>query len=169
MFLPETGRVLDVGTGTGVIALSLKRLNPKADVHAIDIDPWAVKIAKDNVKTSKLKVEVWEGDLADERQNFDMVVANLPTYDKTQMDEEELKGPAVAYKADDKDGLSLYKKLLGQLDTTLKPTGVFVCECQAKLLDEWEKYCNEKGWLTLMKTEASLGFIRDPKLSDKNS
>lgn len=162
MFLPATARVLDVGTGTGVIALSLKRLNPKAEVHAVDIDPEAVRIAKENAKGAKLKVEIWEGDLAEGRQNFDMVVANLPTYDDEQIENEVLQGPRIAYYAG-KDGLALYKKLFKQLDTVLKPNGIFVCECQSKLIDKWEKYVNKQGWLTMMKTEAALAFIRDTR------
>lgn len=160
MFLKPNARVLDVGTGSGVIALSLKKLNPKAEVHATDIDPEAIKTARANAKREKLKVEIWDGDLASERQNFDMVVANLPTFDRIQMDNEVLYGPEVAYYAGEKDGLRLYKKLVKQLDIALKPDGIFVCECQAILQEAFEKYMNKKGWLTMMKTDACLAFIR---------
>lgn len=160
MFLPATARVLDVGCGSGVIALALKRLNPKTEIHAVDIDPEAVKLTKHNSKALKLKIEAWEGDLAEGRQNFHMVVANLPTFNDEDMETHALYGPKIAYKAGKKDGLTLYKKLLRQLPHALTPEGIFVCECRKDLQDKFEAYAHKKGWRTLMKTDNALAFIR---------
>jgi release factor glutamine methyltransferase len=160
MFLPAEGRVLDVGTGSGFIALALKRLNPKADVHAVDTDPEAVKQAKSNAKGLKLKIEVWEGYLAEGRQDFDMVVANLPTYNDEDIENETLYGPHGAYFVHATDRLYLYKELFKQLPDVLKEDGIFVCELRKDLHEKLLKYAEKQGWKPIMETDASLAFVK---------
>lgn len=160
MFLPEKGKMLDVACGSGVLALALKCLNPKANVHATDIDPEAVRITEHNSKALNLKVTVSQGNLIEDRQGFDLIVANLPTFDDEDMNTHMLHGPRVAYYASKKDGLKLYKQLFKQLSTALQPEGVFVCECQAKLQEKLENHAHKRGWQTIMKTDACLAFIR---------
>lgn len=164
-FLAPAQRVLDVGCGSGIIALSLKRLNPWADVHAVDIDREARRITEYNAKKLKLKISVMSGDLAEGRTGFDMIVANLPTFDDEDMEQHVLHGPDVAYFADKKDGLKLYKRLIKQAETALNSEGILVFECQSKLQDKLEKYAHSKDWVTMMKTDACLAFVRKELLA----
>ena len=55
--------VVDVGTGTGAIALTIKDERPDARVLAIDLSPEAVALARENAGRSALDVEVVQGDL----------------------------------------------------------------------------------------------------------
>jgi ribosomal protein L11 methyltransferase len=76
----RAGAVLDVGTGTGVLAIAAALLRPGSHVTAIDVDPIAVEVARENVAINNVSasVELVEGqprDLAG--RTFDMVVANL--------------------------------------------------------------------------------------------
>lgn len=72
-------QVMDVGTGSGILAIGSALLDA-GDVLAIDIDPVAVKVAKENVTQNKLdhKIHVMEGDLVkDVQDTFDLCVANI--------------------------------------------------------------------------------------------
>jgi ribosomal protein L11 methyltransferase len=74
------GRLLDVGTGTGILAIGAALLRPGSRVAAIDIDPQAVEIARENVAINGAidSIEVFEGQPLDfAGRAFDAVVANL--------------------------------------------------------------------------------------------
>ena len=73
------GRLLDVGTGTGILAIAAAKLVPDSQITGIDIDPLAVKIARENIELNKvdLLVEIREGQPRDLNGEFDVVVANL--------------------------------------------------------------------------------------------
>ena len=77
----EAPRVLDVGTGSGAIALALADEHPGARVVALDLSPDALSLARENVERTGLgdRVEVRQGDLVDGvRGPFDLVVSNPP-------------------------------------------------------------------------------------------
>ena len=77
----EAPRVLDVGTGSGAIALALADEHPGARVVALDLSPDALSLARENVERTGLgdRVELRQGDLVDGvRGPFDLVVSNPP-------------------------------------------------------------------------------------------
>ena len=76
--LPRGARVLDVGTGSGAIALALKDERGDLDVVASDVSAEAVAIARANVSRLGLAVEVVEGDLLAGLEGLDAVVSNPP-------------------------------------------------------------------------------------------
>ena len=70
--------VLDIGTGTGIQAITAA-LNGARDVVATDINPDALKLAKENAKLNKVKIEVIESDLfAKVKGKFDLIIFNAP-------------------------------------------------------------------------------------------
>lgn len=76
----QGGRLLDVGTGTGILAIAAALIAPGSRVTAIDIDPQAVVVARENVEINNATgyVETIEGEPRDYTgREFDMVVANL--------------------------------------------------------------------------------------------
>lgn len=81
----EAVRLLDVGTGTGLIALMLAQRFPGASVTAIDIDPSAVEQASENVAASPFasRIEVMAADICqfDTLQHFDAIVCNPPFFE----------------------------------------------------------------------------------------
>jgi release factor glutamine methyltransferase len=80
-------RVVDVGTGSGAIALALAQELPSAEVHATDISPGALALARENAETNGLAVELHEGDLlAGVAGPFDLVVSNPPYVDAGELD-----------------------------------------------------------------------------------
>ena len=75
-----TPRVLDVGTGTGAIALSIADEHPGAQVRAIDVSPEALALARENAELTGLEIELIEGDLVGGLgdREYDLVVSNPP-------------------------------------------------------------------------------------------
>jgi release factor glutamine methyltransferase len=81
--LPDRGAVVDVGTGTGAVALAIKRFRPAASVWATDVSMDAVRVARANASRHGLGIEVVPGDLFsrlpdDLQRGVDLVVANPP-------------------------------------------------------------------------------------------
>lgn len=75
----EAPRVVDVGTGTGAIALALKHERPDARVTATDISPAALALARENAERHGLEVDLVEADLLTGVAGpFDLVVSNPP-------------------------------------------------------------------------------------------
>jgi ribosomal protein L11 methyltransferase len=75
--LPPGASVLDLGCGSGILAIIASRLGA-GSVEAIDIDPLAVKVAKDNCAINRVAVDVHAGELKDARRpRYDFVVANI--------------------------------------------------------------------------------------------
>jgi release factor glutamine methyltransferase len=71
-------RVLDLGTGTGAIALALADEHPGARVTAVDSSPDAVALARENAERLRLSVEIAEGGLDAAAAGWDLVVSNPP-------------------------------------------------------------------------------------------
>ncbi len=112
---PKNLKILDVGTGSGCIAITLKKELEDAEVYASDVSEEAINIAKKNAKNLGAKVEFITSYLL---QNVnitpDIIVANLPYVDENWdwLDKESLKqDPDIALYAKD-GGLELIKKLI---------------------------------------------------------
>jgi ribosomal protein L11 methyltransferase len=72
------GSFLDVGTGTGVLAIAAAKMFPESIVEACDTDADAVRIARENAEiNNELGIHVFEGSITEATQNFDVVCANL--------------------------------------------------------------------------------------------
>ena len=83
----ESPRVVDVGTGSGAIALAIAQERPQARVQATDISPAALALAAENAEANGLEVEFREGDLlAGLAGPFDLIVSNPPYVDPDELD-----------------------------------------------------------------------------------
>jgi release factor glutamine methyltransferase len=80
--------VLDVGTGTGAIALAIADEHPGARVTAIDVAPDALALARENAERAGAEIVLLEADLADGLPSgpFDLVVSNPPYIDPAELD-----------------------------------------------------------------------------------
>ncbi|PRY82105.1 peptide chain release factor N(5)-glutamine methyltransferase [Alkalibacterium olivapovliticus] len=124
--------VLDIGTGTGVLAISHKLERPQDRVTAVDISPEAITVAEENAKRHNADVTFLVSDLTQEiNQRMDLIISNPPYISKQEknvMDDSViLHEPHLALFAED-DGLYFYKKLAEQLPGIISPEGVIVME-----------------------------------------
>lgn len=127
-------QIIDVGTGSGAIALSLAHYLPKLMVIGIDISPEAVAVAQSNAEELGLaeRVNLSVGDLlAEQTGPFDMVAANLP-YVPTDIKDQipatvRDYEPGLALWAGP-DGFDLYRRLIPQAYALLKPGGCLLFE-----------------------------------------
>ncbi|MBW0765291.1 peptide chain release factor N(5)-glutamine methyltransferase [Mammaliicoccus fleurettii] len=125
----------DIGTGSGAIAISLKKERPDLSVIATDISPNAIAIAKENAKLLETEVEFLLGEslkpLIDRNIQVDILVSNPPyiSYDEQkQMSETVLDyEPHLALFAHD-DGLAIYKDILSNLDKVITQGGLVIFE-----------------------------------------
>lgn len=119
--LSEKPKFLEIGTGSGCIAVTLAAEFPRAKVVATDVSTEALEIARENNVVLGAGVEFYRGDLledlSDDAGGFDVLVSNLPYVDEgwEWLDERTLDfEPKLALYAED-GGLALYKKLILQM------------------------------------------------------
>jgi release factor glutamine methyltransferase len=167
--LPEKdleARVLDIGTGSGAVALAIARERPKALVTATDVSAAALEIAERNAEALEMsdRFRFVEGDLfeplADEQ--FDLVVSNPP-----YLAESERSGlaPELAHEPETAlfagpDGLAVLRELVAGVARQLVPGGGFAVElapAQAPIVAQW---CREAGLQDVCKHRDLAGRLR---------
>jgi release factor glutamine methyltransferase len=117
--LPRGARVVDVGTGSGAVALALKDERPDLDVVATDTSPDALAVARANAARLGLDVAFVEGDLLDGAGDVDAVVSNPPYVEDSATLAPEIARhePAVALYAG-ADGLTVIRRLVAAAAAT---------------------------------------------------
>jgi release factor glutamine methyltransferase len=127
-------RMIDVGTGSGCIALALASELPKAEIHACDISDEALEIARINAARLRLeRVQFKKSDLlaAYKDVKFDFVVSNPPYVGESEADkvQKQVKDfePRVAVFSG-REGMDVYKRLIPQAEQALNPGGWLVME-----------------------------------------
>jgi release factor glutamine methyltransferase len=126
-------RIVDVGTGSGVIALSLAAAFPEAKVTAIDISEDALSLARENAERLGLttRVQYRNGNLLEGiSDRFDLIVANLPyisMQDRQSLAREVLHDPDVALFGGER-GDELIRKLIEQAPAHLRANGLLALE-----------------------------------------
>jgi len=136
-------KIVDVGTGSGVIALTLAMKFPEAEILAVDISDDALALAQENAARVKLadRVRFLKSNLLENVDGtFDLVVANLPyisIQDRHTLSREVLHDPEVALFASER-GDELVRELIAQAPSQLRPGGMLALEigigqCEALL------------------------------------
>lgn len=133
----ETPRIVDVGTGSGCIALAIASELPQAGVDAVDISPEALEIARSNAASLGFadRVHFAQSDLLEvflqARPGFDLVIANPPYVGKNEADKLQIEvrqhEPHAALFGGE-EGLDIYRRLIPQARQVLKPEGWLVME-----------------------------------------
>jgi release factor glutamine methyltransferase len=125
--------IVDVGTGSGVIALSLAAKFPEAKIMAIDISDAALALAQENAARLNLsaRVQFLKSRLLENVEGaFDLIVANLPyisTQDRDTLSREVLHDPEIALFAGTR-GDELVRELIDQAPSRLRSGGMLALE-----------------------------------------
>jgi release factor glutamine methyltransferase len=144
-------RIVDVGTGSGVIALSLAKQFPEAKVLAVDISEDALALARENAARLGLsdRVQFQKGDLLEGlNERFDLIVANLPyvsMQDRQSLAREVLHDPDVALFAGEK-GDELVRKLIEQAPAHLQPRGLLALEIGINQAEGLAEFLRQKNY-----------------------
>jgi release factor glutamine methyltransferase len=135
-------RIVDVGAGSGCIALALAKELPRAEIHATEISPAALEIARANAARHQLegRIQFHQADLLQgiERGGFDFVVSNPPYVGESEEDQVQLE--VRKYEPHDAvfagtTGLEVIERLIPQALEALKPRGRLVMEISGTIAE----------------------------------
>ena len=154
--LAQNAKVLEVGTGSGCIAITLKLEAPELDIVATDISDKALEVARANTKKFGLDIKLRKTDLMDGvTERFDLVIANLPYVDENWdwLDKKALSyEPSLALYAED-HGLKLIFRLIKQAGERRVPSLILEADpCQH---DDIVKFAAKQGYSLIEKR----GFV----------
>jgi release factor glutamine methyltransferase len=151
----ETPLVVDVGTGSGAIAVALASELPSARVVGCDISSDALEIARDNVQRNQVDVKLISGTLPEVLDRMsdapDMIVSNPPYIETGKLDGLQIEirehEPMLALDGGD-DGLRVYREIIASAAKGLAPEGSLVLEIgdqlQAEAVDKL--LMKDSGW-----------------------
>ena len=127
-------RVVDVGTGSGCLAIATAHYWPQVTVDAVDISPEALALAQRNAERHAVadRVDVIRSDLLDalDGRRYDVILANppyVPTASMAELPTEYRWEPALGLEAG-KDGLDLVRRLVDSASDHLEDNGVMIVE-----------------------------------------
>ena len=146
--------ILDIGTGSGCIAISLAKMISGSKVFALDISEKALEVAKENAINNEADVTFIHDDILSLRNKidtkFDIIVSNPPyvrELEKAEMRDNVLKWePHNALFVSDNDPLIFYRKILEFAKTHLKENGEVWFEINEYLGKEMTDLCTEMGF-----------------------
>jgi len=161
----ECGRLVDVGTGSGVIALTLAAEFPKAEIVAADISEDALMLARENAERLGLadRVRLLRSNLLENVQpEFDLIAANLPyvsTEDRQNLSREVLHDPEMALFAGAR-GDELIAQLIAQAPSWLRAGGMLALEIGIGQSDMFVAALVDKNFRDISTEKDYSGVIR---------
>ena len=166
--LPPSGRVLDMGTGSGAIAVALAHTRRDADVTALDVSPEALAVARRNAAANGARVAFVQSDwyaALDGLPPFDVIASNPPyiASGDRHLSEGDLRFEPVGALTDHADGLSALRIIVAGAVARLKPGGWLLMEhgydqsaAVRQLLSE-QGYTDVQSWTDLAGIERVTG------------
>lgn len=162
--MPDASSLLDIGTGSGCIAVSLAVRYPEAAITATDISPAALAVARRNVEKHQVSVELLLGSLFEpvvDRQ-FDLIVSNppyIPTDVIAGLDPEVSDFDPLGALDGGVDGLDIYRKLIPAAYSHLHQSGWLLLEVGQGQAADVVKIFNETGAYAEPRTAVDLNGI----------
>ena len=165
--IPESSKldVLDLGTGTGAVALAIAKNRPHCKVRAVDASSSALSVALDNVQFLKLEnVRLLESNWFSNLQNekFDVIVSNPPyiAQDDEHLKQGDLRFEPISALASGKDGLDDIRKIIQDAPQYLKPNGWLMLEHGYDQAEAVSALLSERGFSQIAHAKDIAGTLR---------
>lgn len=147
------GNIIDLGTGSGCIPVTLKCLLPNAMVEACDISESALELAKKNARRNNSEVRFFKADVLKrvegEFSKYDIIVSNPPYIKKSeavQMNDNVVKHePHLALFVEGNDDIVFYKRIIDLCSEHLKPEGKLYFELNPLTAENVKSYALSKS------------------------
>ncbi len=149
--LPAGGAALDLGTGSGALAIALSLGRPGAAVTAVDLSPEALEVARANATALGAAVTFLAGDLYGPlapEQRFDVIVSNppyLPTGELAGLQREVQREPKLALDGG-ADGLTVLRRVVAGAPARLATGGLLLLEMHESHLESLPALCRAAGF-----------------------
>ena len=137
--------ILDIGTGSGCIAISLAKNLPNSKVTALDVSDDALEVAKENARINNVDIEFIHVDIFEYQtdKKYDVIVSNPPYVlesEKTLLKRNVLDfEPELALFVDDNNSLKYYRSILNMSKNSLKKSGAIYFEINCNLTVQLKK------------------------------
>lgn len=152
----NTKKILDIGTGSGCIPVSLKKNIHTAEIYACDVSPEALEVANQNAVLNNVDVDFYSADVLDSSfsakfkdQLFDLIVSNPPYIKKSE--QETLSRhvidhePHLALFVEHDDAVIFYKRIIDCCKALLSPSGKLYFELNTITAGDVAKYADKSG------------------------
>lgn len=130
-YFKENSHLVDIGTGSGALAIVLKKEFPSFQVDAVDLSLDALEVARENAKENEVSISFYAGNLLDPliHQKYDILISNPPYIDREEeiMDIVRNNEPDMALYADN-HGLACYEEILKKAPMILNKKSLIAFE-----------------------------------------
>ncbi len=153
--LQSSKKILDIGTGSGCIPVTIKKNAPANDVTAIDISSAALDLAKENTQSHQIEInwicmDFLAEDNWEQLGNYDIIISNppyIPAKEKWSMDKNVVEyEPALALFVADEQPLIFYEKIAAFAEMHLNTGGKIFLETHKNLANEVAALFNNKNY-----------------------
>ena len=138
-------RILDIGSGSGCISITLNKMLIDSIVESVDISSKALEVAKENNVLNNTNVEFYLSDCFEKvNGTFDVIISNPPYIDRNSYVQESVLKyePHTALFADD-NGLAIYKRIIEKLLSYVNRPSIVAFEISPDLVDRLEMLIKE--------------------------